>query len=88
MHVTRDGKTRRTQAEWSELVTRLETSGLSLRQFAKQEKVSVGSLQRWSRRLAASEVGEFIEVSPASMPHAAWQAEVQLPNGTILRLRS
>jgi hypothetical protein len=87
MRITRDGKKRRTEAEWTELLSRLERSGLSLREFAEQEKVSVGSLQRWRGRLAASSGEQFVEVSPASAPHLDWHAEIQLPSGTILRLR-
>ena len=82
------GRKRRTESEWTSIVARQRESGLSLREFAKQHDVPVGSLQRWRRRLSPSETADFVEVSPSSAPAAPeWQAEIVLPNGTILRLR-
>ena len=82
------GYKRRTKSEWSSIVTRQRESGLSLREFAKQHDVSLGSLQRWRRRLSSTEPTDFVEVAaPDPQPTPAWQAEIILPNGTILRLR-
>jgi transposase-like protein len=87
MHDRPSRRKRRTEAEWSALVKRQRESGLSLRKFAEQHGVPVGSLQRWRRRLASSESSDFVEVSPAATPTPNWQAEIVLPNGTTLRLR-
>ena len=82
------GRKRRTETEWSSIVARHRESGLSLREFAKQHDVPLGSLQRWRRRLSSTESATFVDVSLPSPPAAPiWQAEITLPNGTTLRLR-
>ena len=82
------GYKRRTESEWSSIVAHQRESGLSLREFAKQHDVPLGSLQRWRRRLSSAEPMDFVEVT-APDPRATpdWQAEIILTGGTILRLR-
>lgn len=88
MQSTPTGRKRRTESEWSSLVARQRESGLSLRDFAKQHSVPLGSLQRWRRRLSSSETADFVDVSPPEMTTTPnWQAEIVLPNGIVLRLR-
>jgi len=85
MRKTSDGKVRRTRAEWAAIIAHLRESNLSVRDFAKREKLSVASLQRWSRHFSADQ-GEFIEMTPAPTRAPVWQAEVVLPGGVTLRL--
>lgn len=87
MHLTRDGKQRRSKAEWAELVGRCRQSGLSLREFARQEKIPLGSLQRWNRRLTDELPTDFVDVTPARPTSSDWQVELELPGGLTLRLR-
>lgn len=90
MQVTSDGKRRRSASEWESLVSRFRESGLSLREFSRRESVSLGSLQRWNRRLAeatAPQQAGFVDVTPGSVAPSPWQAEIELPNGVIVRLR-
>jgi transposase-like protein len=85
MRKTSDGKQRRTRAEWSVIIAQLRESNLSIRDFAKREKLSAASLQRWSRHFSA-EHGEFIELTPRPSLTPAWEAELVLPGGVTLRL--
>jgi transposase-like protein len=85
MRRTSDGKQRRTRAEWAVIISQLRESNLSIRDFARREKLSAASLQRWSRQFA-TEQGEFIELTPRQTPSPAWQAELLLPGGVTLRL--
>jgi len=95
MRTTRDGKQRRTQAEWAEFIARFRQSDLTLKAFAEREKLSLGSLQRWNRRLAGKAEGDFLDVTPqtpptpngSSRPGSDWDLEVELPSGLTLRLR-
>jgi len=88
MQNSQNGRKRRTESEWSSIVARQRESGLSLREFAKQHDVPLGSLQRWRRRLSPSETADFVDVSAPVTPAAPhWQAEIVFPNGIILRLR-
>lgn len=78
----------RTEAEWSAILQRLHTSGLSLPAFCRREGVALSSLQRWRRRLDPAGRSEFVELEPASasMP-SRWELEIALPNGVELRFR-
>jgi len=81
---------RRTEAEWSEILRRLESSGLSPRSFCRREGLALSSLQRWRRQIDATPAGQFVEVVPSMSPESApsgWTLELALPNGTCLRLR-
>jgi hypothetical protein len=92
MQVTRDGKQRRTESEWRQILSRQKRSGLSLREFARKESLPLASLQRWNRRLASAATTQppkpdFVNVTPARTAPPPWQAEVELPNGTVLRFQ-
>ena len=90
MHVTRDGKQRRTESEWRQILFRQIRSGLSLREFARKESLPLASLQRWNRRLAkvvGPQPSDFVDLTPTPVAPSPWQAEVELPNGTILRFQ-
>lgn len=91
MQVTRDGKQRRSKAEWKEVVSQYRHSGLNLHDFAKQQSISLASLQRWNRRLGADaqpRQSDFVDVTPAPKAiSSSWQAEIELPGGVVLRLR-
>jgi hypothetical protein len=87
MRKTSDGKQPRTRAEWAVIITHLRESKLSVRDFAKREKLSAASLQRWNRQLA-TEQGEFIELTAQETLSPPWQAELVLRGGVALRLHS
>ena len=83
-------RVRRDGEQWSEILRRLQSSGLETREFCRREDVAPSSLQRWRRRLGSSNGAEFIELDPSASAKAAsssWSLEVSLPNGTNLRFQ-
>jgi transposase-like protein len=77
------------RAQW---VARYHASQLSTRQFAQQQGLKDGTLQRWIREErrpspTASEATRFQEVHVSGFASAgAWAAEVLLPGGMVVRL--
>ena len=86
MKVRSNGRVRRTESEWLEILSRYESSGLSARAFAAREGVSLASLHRWRKRLAAGR-GSFVELVPSVEAASGWGVEIRLPNGIELRFR-
>jgi hypothetical protein len=88
------GASRRSEAEWREVLGRCEASGLSAREFCRREDLSLSSFQRWRARCRAASAAPFVElVAPAATedPPAAladWSVELELPGGLRLRLRA
>ncbi len=83
-------RVRRDGEQWSEILRRLQSSGLETREFCRREGVALSSLQRWRRRLGSGNGAEFVELVPSSSPKVAsssWSLEVSLPNGVNLRFQ-
>ena len=83
-----EGRVRRTEAEWREVLSRFEQSGLGVDAFCGREKIAPSSFHRWQRKLAGG-IGTdaFVAVTSAPTPRpSAWRLVVSLPNGTELRL--
>jgi hypothetical protein len=81
---------RRTEAQWSEILQRFESSRVGPREFCRREGLSLSSLQRWRGRTDRAPAAEFVELVPATppgTPAANWALELSLPNGMCLRLR-
>ena len=63
---------RRTRKEWTEIVGRYQTSGLTLRQFCHAENIGEQNLRHWKKRIMQEcgsnyNVGHgFVEVQAAS----------------------
>lgn len=77
----------RSQRRWTEEDARaalmaLAASGLSVREFAKQEALDAQRLYYWQGRLGPAEVPEFLEVRPSPDND---DLEVVLLSGRILR---
>ncbi len=98
MQVMKNGKIRRTKAEWREIFSRCKESGLGAQDFCRQEEINLASFRRWREKLNASlGSGEFVTVKapePAtSLPATSspslpsWTVEVSLPNGCRFRLQ-
>lgn len=81
-----DGKIRRTPGEWRTILGRFQGSGLGRKEFCRREKINPTSFQRWQRRLASAK-DAFVEVSPPQKSASVWAVEIELADGTILRLR-
>jgi hypothetical protein len=76
--------------QWSERLLRFATSGQTIAVFCQSEAVSVPSFFQWRRKLATTADNDAM-VSPrhAFVPvriTSAAEVEVQLPNGTRIRL--
>jgi len=91
MQVQSNGRVRRTEEEWRELLFRWRKSGLSAREFCRQESLQSSSFQRWQRHLSVgSSRSDFVTMVPSSpaLPSTpSWSLEVTLPNGIKLRFQ-
>ena len=88
MPKSRSKHTRRTEAQWTEILGRFESSRLDSRKFCRREGLALSSFQRWRRRLGSVAGAEFVELLPnssPSVPSANWSFDVSLPNGVRLR---
>jgi hypothetical protein len=91
MQVLSNGRVRGSEGEWREFFSRWKKSGLSVREFCRQEDLRVSSFQRWQQRLRGSSArADFVRVLPAPSPApsaATWTVEVTLPDGSRLRFQ-
>jgi len=85
-------RTQRTAAEWRSIMARFEASGLTGEAFCAAEGIGSSAFWRWRRRLAdedAARAGNggpaFVELAGADA--AAWDAELDLGAGVVLRVR-
>ena len=88
MPKSRSNRTRRTKAQWTEILGRFEACRLSSQEFCRREGLPLSSLQRWRRRLGSVAAAEFVELVPTSSPSVSapnWSLDVSLPNGVALR---
>ena len=80
------------QQERGAWISRYRSSGLQSWQFAEQHGLKLGTLRRWlqqedDRNSTASEPSGFQELLLPSVSTAGpWAAEVQLPDGVVVRL--
>ena len=90
MPKTRSKRTRRTKAQWTEILRRFESSRLDSREFCRRESLALSSFQRWHRQLGSVAAAEFVDLVPTSspsVPSASWLLDVSLPNGVSLRFQ-
>lgn len=93
MRVLNDGRVRRSAAEWQEVITRFDASGLSALAFCQRERLSRAAFTRWRRQLdgQAEQPAAFVElpqeVSNRSGELARGELELVLPGGVLLRWR-
>ena len=88
MRVMSNGRIRRSQAEWHEVMKRFESAEMSAREFCESEGIHHSSFVRWERKLRTKASGRsFVPVvaPPAPEPRAMWTLEIKLPNGCQLR---
>ncbi len=90
MPKTRSKRTRRTRAQWTEVLREFESSGVGSREFCRREGLPPSSFQRWRSRLGSVAAAEFVELVPTPSPSAplsSWSLDVSLPNGVGLRFQ-
>ena len=86
MQVSSNGRVRRSEGEWRQLMDRYAGSGLSRRAFCGQEQLNLTSFERWYRRLTEAPGVGFVEVTRAGGNSSSWVVEVELAGGTVVRV--
>ena len=91
-----------TAPQWQDLFQRFDASPMSVVAFCRQESISESSFYRWRQKLADTPVAPtqttagtpaFIDAGPlsesqtASTADPAWDMELDLSGGVVLRLR-
>ena len=85
-------RTRMCLADGRELISDLESSGLSQRAFAESLGISIGTVQYWRRRVQQS--SEFVAVHVVEDPGSdesnprPWTFELEFGRDRIVRVRS
>ena len=82
---------RRTESEQTQILRRFAASGLSCREFCRQEGLSLSSLQRWRARAGDAPEARFVELLPSESTRSeatgSWTLELELPGDVRLRIR-
>jgi transposase-like protein len=88
-----NGRVQRSASEWASLVSRYEESGRSGAAFCRAEGISRSTFDLWRRKLRSSTpspakpVKSFVELTPSEDRIGGWSVEIELPDGTLARLR-
>lgn len=83
-------RTRRSRDEWQRLIDEQAGSGQTQAAFCATRGISVGSLQSWKRRLAASDAtpDRWLDLGTLTeRGSSGWDIELDLGDGICLRLR-
>jgi hypothetical protein len=84
-----NGRVRRSESEWEEIVSRWKKSGQKPASFCRREQLQLSSFLRWQRKLNGSGEAEgFVPVMPSPEPvMSTWTLTITLPNGCELRFQ-
>ncbi|MCY4343004.1 MAG: IS66 family insertion sequence element accessory protein TnpB [Gammaproteobacteria bacterium] len=79
---------RRTRAQWRAIMSRFERSGQGRREFCEAEGLVLGTFP-WRTELGRSGPGDglFVELADGRPAASAWDAELELGGGLVLRVR-
>jgi len=90
-------RTRRTAAQWQELVERFERAGQSRGRFCAAHGLALSTFDLWRRKLRGAaavreEVPEAVFVELSGRPEtergaSSWEVELELGAGVVLRVR-
>ena len=85
---------RRSAEEWRSIVSRFERSGQTSKQFCSAEQLAPSTFALWRRRLRGAAAGSeangsarFVELADSPVSSPVWDAELDLGEGMVLRLR-
>lgn len=84
---------RRSRADWEQLMAEYETGELTQRVFCERHDVAYSSFGYWRKRLRQSSAQTtstdgFVELPMASSPaNYDWHVELDLGEGRVLRIR-
>ena len=87
-------RVRRSAAEWRDLLQRFSQSSQSRIAFCELEDLSPSTFDLWRRKLQPtlskprSKQEGFVEFISSPTPVSGWSIEIELPDGTVARLRS
>ena len=93
MQVMANGRVRRNESEWRDVITGWRKSGLSAREFCQKHELQIASFHRWAQRYNGTRpevISDFVPVTgaAASVPAPTpWKLEIALPNGITLRFQ-
>ena len=87
MKISANGKIRRTEGEWREILGRFAGSGCSQSEFCIREKISLPSFHKWRHKLSVGVVSSFVEVGEVSKAKTS-AVELMFPSGLVLRIGS
>ena len=84
-----NGRVKRSAADWQEIMKQYERSGRSRAAFCRSQSISPSTFDVWYRKLQSKTVSrDFVEVKPAvETSIGGWTVEIELPDGTLARLR-
>lgn len=89
-HATQsNGRVKRSAKDWQEIMKQYERSGRSRAAFCRSQSISPSTFDVWYRKLQSKKAPqEFVEVKPvAQTAMGGWLVEIELPDGTLARLR-
>ena len=85
---------RRSPEEWRAIMSRFERSGQSYREFCMAEDLAPSTFSWWRRKLGRSgpngvtvDTALFVELTGDRPAAPAWDAELELGGGVVLRVR-
>jgi hypothetical protein len=79
MQVMSNGRVRRSETEWGEVISRWQMSGLKPAQFCRRERIQLSSFLRWRRKgRPASAASEFVAVTTPPPASSSWALEISL----------
>ena len=85
---------RRSPEEWRVIMSRFERSGQSSPEFCVTEDLAPSTFSWWRRKLvrfgsngATVNTALFVELTGAQLAMPAWDAELELGGGVVLRVR-
>lgn len=93
MKKMKDGRTRRTAAEWKKIIHKSLESGLDDKEFCRREKLVQSNFTRWRRQVSSPPAAKFVPLTPAAAPapeislRSGWELDVSLPGGVHLQFR-
>jgi len=84
-----NGRVKRSAADWQEILKQYERSGRSRAAFCRSQSISASTFDLWYRKLRSQKAPEeFVEVKPAvGTSIGGWLVEIELPDGTLARMR-
>ena len=88
-----NGRVQRSASDWESLLSRYEKSGRSGAAFCRAEGIPRSTFDLWRRKLRSSKPSpqttakSFVDLTPSEDRIGGWTVEIELPDGTLARLR-